>query len=87
MDAQGTIWTSSGPMANDGVRILEGGEISHRIELDRSCFACMLGGPDRRMLFMLTAEWAGTENVAQQVDRRTGRVYVADVEVPGAGWP
>lgn len=87
MDAQGAIWASSGPMANDCVRILEGGEISHRIELDRSCFACMLGGPDRRTLFMLTAEWAGTENVEQQVDRRTGRVYVADVEVPGAGWP
>jgi sugar lactone lactonase YvrE len=51
------------------------------------CFACMLGGPDRRTLFMLTAEWAGTENVEEQFARRTGRVYVAEVEIPGAGWP
>ena len=31
--------------------------------LDRSCFATMLGGPDRSTLFMLTAEWRGTEGV------------------------
>jgi len=87
MDAEGAIWASSSTLAKDCVRILEGGEITHRIPLDRHCFACMLGGPDRRTLFMLTAEWAGTENVEEQVARRTGRIYVADVEIPGAGWP
>jgi sugar lactone lactonase YvrE len=87
MDAQGAIWASSGPMAQDCVRILEGGEITHRIQFDLNCWACMLGGPDRRSLFMLTAKWAGIDNVEAQIAQRTGRVYVADVEVPGAGWP
>ena len=41
-------------MANDCARIREGGEVLARIELDRPCFATMLGGPDRRTLFMLT---------------------------------
>lgn len=34
-----------------------------RIDLGRSCFATVLGGPDRRTLFMLTADWRGTEGV------------------------
>ena len=45
-------------MTNDCARIREGGQVLETIELDRSCFAAMLGGPDRRTLFMLTAEWA-----------------------------
>jgi sugar lactone lactonase YvrE len=87
MDADGAIWASSAPMAKDCARILEGGEITHRIELESDCFACMLGGPDRRSLFMLSAEWAGPEKVEEQLARRTGQVSVAEVEVPGAGWP
>jgi sugar lactone lactonase YvrE len=87
MDAEGAIWASSATMTTDCARILEGGEITHRIELDRDCFACMLGGPDRRTLFMMTAEWRGTENVEEQLARRTGRIYVTEVDVPGVGWP
>jgi sugar lactone lactonase YvrE len=43
-------------VANDCARIREGGEVLERIDLGRPCFAAMLGGPDRRTLFMLTAE-------------------------------
>ena len=57
------------------------------IELDRSCFAAMLGGPDRRTLFMLTAEWRGTEEVDDVIKARTGQVLVADAPAPGIGWP
>jgi sugar lactone lactonase YvrE len=87
LDAEGCIWTSSAAMSNDCVRIREGGEVLDRIELDRSCFATMLGGPDRRTLFMLTAEWRGSEGVEATVAARTGQVLAADVPVPGAGWP
>jgi sugar lactone lactonase YvrE len=87
MDAEGGIWASSAVMSRDAARILEGGEITHRIPLDRDCFACMLGGPDRRTLFMMTAEWQGPDQVEQQVARRTGRVLVADAPFPGVGWP
>ena len=87
MDADGAIWASSAVMSKDCVRILEGGEITHRIALDPDCFACMLGGPDRRTLFMMTAEWLGADKVQEAVARRTGRVLAVQVDLPGVGWP
>jgi hypothetical protein len=30
------------------VRVCEGGEVLQTIDLDRGCFACMLGGVDKR---------------------------------------
>jgi sugar lactone lactonase YvrE len=87
MDAEGAIWASSAPMAKDCARILEGGEITHRIELERDCFACMLGGPDRRTLFMLTANWLGPDKVDEALARRSGQVVATEVDVPGVGWP
>jgi sugar lactone lactonase YvrE len=47
----------------------------------------MLGGPDRRTLFMLTADWHGTEGIEDVVKARTGQVLVADAPAPGVGWP
>ncbi len=58
-----------------------------RIELGRPCFAAMLGGPDRRTLFMLTADWRGTEEVEDVIKARTGQVLVVDAPAPGVGWP
>jgi sugar lactone lactonase YvrE len=87
LDADGCIWASSDNMTNDCARIREGGEVLETIELDRSCFATMLGGPDRRTLFMLTAEWRGTEGVEDVINARTGQVLVADAPAPGVGWP
>jgi sugar lactone lactonase YvrE len=87
LDAEGCIWASSGSMINDCARIREGGEVLDTIELDRPCFAAMLGGPDRRTLFMLTAEWRGTEGMEEVIQARTGQVLVADAPAPGVGWP
>jgi sugar lactone lactonase YvrE len=87
MDAEGAIWCSSGTMARDCARILEGGEITQRIQLDHDCFACMLGGPDRRTLFMLTAGWLGPDKIDEALAQRTGRVLATTVDVPGTGWP
>ena len=87
LDAEGCIWTSSANMANDCARIREGGEVLERIELGRPCFAAMLGGHDRRTLFMLTADWRGTEGVEGVVEARTGQVLVAEAPAPGVGWP
>jgi sugar lactone lactonase YvrE len=87
MDADGCIWASSGAMVNDCARIREGGEMLETIELDRPCFAAMLGGRDRRTLFMLTAEWRGTEGVEDVIQARTGQVLIADAPAPGIGWP
>jgi hypothetical protein len=48
LDADGCIWASSAHDANDCARVREGGEVLERIQLDRSCFASMLGGPAAR---------------------------------------
>jgi sugar lactone lactonase YvrE len=87
LDADGCIWTSTAYDGNDCARIREGGEVLEHIQLDRSCFASMLGGPDRRTLFMLVADWRGPENVDEVVAARTGQVLVADAPAPGVGWP
>ncbi len=81
MDAEGCIWSSAGPSCQ---RVREGGEVLETILLDRFCFAAMLGGEDGRTLFMVCNEWGGT--ITGDLGR-TGRIYTARVEVPGAGWP
>jgi sugar lactone lactonase YvrE len=87
LDAEGCIWTSTAHGANDCARVREGGEVLERIQLDRPCFASMFGGPDRRTLFMLAAEWHGSENVEEVVEARTGQVLVVDAPAAGVGWP
>lgn len=41
------------------------------VELDRGCFACMLGGVERNTLFLVVTEWRGTANTTG--GERTGR--------------
>jgi GSH-dependent disulfide-bond oxidoreductase len=65
IDAEGAIWSSAGPRC---LRVREGGEVLEAIELDRMCFACMLGGADRRILVYL-AEKTGTLLPAQHPAR------------------
>ena len=86
LDAAGAVWFADVPNQRC-TRIREGGEVLHEFELDRGCFACLLGGPDRRMLFLLSAQWGGPDGMDEQFEHRTGRVSVAEVDVPGVGWP
>jgi len=44
------------------VRVREKGEVLQSITLDRGCFACMLGGEDKKTLFLMAAEWRGPEH-------------------------
>jgi sugar lactone lactonase YvrE len=85
LDADGAIWTSTGH--HDCIRVAEGGHVLERIELDRSCFSCMLGGPERRTLFLLAAEWRGPDQVDEALAARTGQVLVVPAPSPGVGWP
>ena len=87
LDADGCVWASSGVMTNDVARIREGGEVLAQIDLERPCFATMLGGPDRRTLFMLVADWRGPEHVDDVLAARTGQVLVVDAPASGVGWP
>jgi sugar lactone lactonase YvrE len=87
LDAEGAVWAQSGAMETACVRVREGGEVVERIELDRSPFACALGGPKGDTLFILAAEWRGFEKIEEAIADRTGQVLVADAPAPGAGWP
>ena len=83
LDADGAVWY--GDVGNKRcVRVCEGGEVMQVIDLDRGCFACMLGGPDRRTLFMIVNEWGGAENMG---GARKGQVLSVEALVPGIGWP
>ena len=84
VDAEGCVWYADVPNRRC-VRVREGGEVTQTIVLDRGAFACMLGGPDRRTLYMAAAEWFGMERMGEMAG--TGRVVSLDVKVAGAGWP
>ncbi len=83
-DAEGCIWFADVPN-RCCVRVREGGEVLQRVELDRGAFACMLGGNERRTLFITAAEWRGMDQIAQMPG--SGQILSIDVTVAGAGWP
>jgi sugar lactone lactonase YvrE len=82
IDAEGAVWC---PKFQSCVRVREGGEILETIELDRFCFACMLGGEDGQTLFLNVAEWNGPEGMFKEP--RTGQVLAYDAPAAHAGYP
>jgi sugar lactone lactonase YvrE len=84
IDAEGTVWYADVPNKRC-VRVREGGEVLQTVELDRGCFACMLGGADGKTLFMMAAEWNGMENMIGAP--RTGQVVTTKAPAPHAGRP
>src|SRR6266496_5699299 len=63
LDAESAVWYGDVPNKRC-VRVREGGEVLQTIDLDRGCFACTLGGVDRRTLFLMAAEWRGPAHMA-----------------------
>ena len=84
LDAEGAVWYGDVPNKRC-VRVREGGEVLQTIALDRGCFACMLGGPDDKTLFMVAQEWSGMESTAEE--ERTGQLLTSPAPAAGAGWP
>jgi len=84
LDAEGAVWYGDVPNKRC-VRVREGGEVLQTIELDRGCFACALGGADRRTLFMMATEWNGPAGMF--AEPRTGQVLTVEAPAPGVGWP
>ena len=84
LDADGCIWVAD-PPHRVVLRVREGGEVVDRVDTgDRMAIACMLGGDDRRTLYVLTA---GGLDPEQGRAERWGRIEAVDVDVPGAGLP
>src|SRR5215469_2164677 len=91
LDSDGAVWV--GTTDYSVVRVREGGQVLQRIDLpeNRAAFALMLGGADRRTLFIMTAEWRpadGLANLRRLADGpRTGEILTLPVSVPGVGRP
>ncbi len=83
LDAEGAVWVANA-LGAECVRVAEGGEVLDRVVTTQPCFACMLGGADRRTLYMVTAP---SSAASQRRGERAGNIEQARVEVAGAGLP
>lgn len=83
LDAEGCVWIANA--LGGFLRVAEGGEVRDRVDLDDGyqAFACMLGGPERRTLFLCEAR--GLRRAP--LPPGSGRLRAVDVDVPGTGWP
>jgi sugar lactone lactonase YvrE len=84
LDAEGAVWYADVPNKRC-VRVREGGDVLQTVDLDRGCFACALGGPDRTTLFLVAKEWNGPANMFAAP--HTGQVLTAHAPAAAAGWP
>jgi sugar lactone lactonase YvrE len=77
------VWVAD-PRGNRVVSVREGGEIAQTIPLPgRNAYACMLGGTDRRTLFICTATGSGPKREG----KTDGKIEIIEVALPGAGLP
>jgi sugar lactone lactonase YvrE len=83
LDAEGGVWSAS-PTTCECLRQIEGGEITHRVEVEQGAFACMLGGPDGKTLFILTAD---SSNPEECTANRLGKIETSSAPFAGVGWP
>jgi sugar lactone lactonase YvrE len=84
LDADGAVWVAE-VIGGRLIRVLEGGEVTDTIRFDGAIpIACVLGGHDRRTLFVCVAAGFRPDVIMQS---RTGRIDVCTVDVPGAGKP
>ena len=83
LDEEGAIWVAD-PFGKRVVRVFEGGRIDQSYTFkDRGCYACMLGGPDRKTLFLCTSSTVGP----MAAEKKDGRIETLRVQVAGAGRP
>jgi sugar lactone lactonase YvrE len=84
IDAEGAVWVACYD-AGELLRVLNGGEITHRVQTREGwAVAPALGGWDRRSLYLIVNE---TTHGAHRGGDSRGRIEHVRVDVPGAGWP
>jgi sugar lactone lactonase YvrE len=84
LDAEGAVWVGS-PTTEEFLRVREGGEVAGRVPTPgRWAVACMLGGDDRKTLYLLTST-----NPAGELPggNSKGSIESVGVAVAGAGLP
>ncbi|MEH6543125.1 MAG: SMP-30/gluconolactonase/LRE family protein [Porticoccaceae bacterium] len=84
LDADGAIWVACFEQG-EFVRVLDGGEITHRVDVgDRRAVACNLGGDDGKTLYCLIYD-GSLEDIP--LGKRNALIETARVDVAGAGSP
>jgi sugar lactone lactonase YvrE len=84
LDAESAVWLANPAGKCSVLRVREGGEIVDRIELDTHAYAVMLGGPERKHLFIC----ASASHDPAEIERNSSATLrVVEVDVPGAGSP
>jgi sugar lactone lactonase YvrE len=82
---KGAVWLANPEGEHTVLRVREGGEITDRIALPGAhAYAVLLGGPERRQLFVCTSD---THNPVQIAQAPSATLRVLEVAVPGAGRP
>jgi len=82
LDDSGGVWVGS-PSRKMAFRVVEGGEITHRVTTsDRGPLACCFGGPDRATLFLATSLFDPARR-----SEASGFIDAYDVGFHGAGLP
>ena len=83
LDAEGAVWVTN-PQGDSVLRVFEGGRVAQKIHTGgRFSYACMLGGADQRTLFIVTNTGSGPAIAG----KKSGRIEIVQVDVPGAGLP
>jgi sugar lactone lactonase YvrE len=83
LDAENAVWVADARTPRV-LRVRADGRVDRTLPTGQNgAFACILGGPDRRTLFVLTNTGSGPA----MADKTDGRVEMYPVDVPGAGLP
>jgi sugar lactone lactonase YvrE len=81
-DAEGSSWVGAGKRF---VKVDAGGHVVDTIEVPGyRCIACMLGGAERRTLYLAVCQMTMETFVQRQ---SVGRILACETAVPGAGLP
>lgn len=85
VDAEGGVWAAS-PGDRAVLRFDRSGTVTDRLPVpgDDTAYACMLGGPSGRTLFVCTAPGPDHERARRE---RLARIYATQVRAEHAGWP
>lgn len=83
LDQENGIWVAC-PNTGDVIRVEQGGRVTDTVKTIGNPYACMLGGAERKQLFVLSSE---TDDPKQAVIMQSGRIECVAVDIPGAGLP
>jgi sugar lactone lactonase YvrE len=83
LDAEGAAWVAI-PHHKKFVRVRIGGEIVETITVEDHALACVLGGSDRRTLYMTVSQELEPEKC---LSNPSAAVLAAEVDIPGDGRP